>query len=148
LSDTTGFSSTFGDGQNNDYGNRGRGLTIERIYTTEGEHPFDQVNWEHRNVVQTNWQTGETIFEQPGVEFPEFWSINASTIVTTKYFRGALGSQDREFSLRQLINRVVSTYTQAGLDNGYFATENDALVFDQELSYMLLNQIFSFNSPV
>jgi ribonucleoside-diphosphate reductase alpha chain len=148
LSDTTGFSSPFGNGHSNESGHRGQGLTIERIYTTEGEHPFDQVNWESRNVVQTNWQTGETIFEQPGVEFPEFWSINASTIVTTKYFRGALGSQEREFSLRQLINRVVSTYTQAGRENGYFATENDSLVFEQELSYMLLNQIFSFNSPV
>ncbi len=146
MSDTTGFSSSFENGFSS--GNSGQGLTIERIYTTEGEHPFDQINWEYRDVAQTNWQTGETIFEQSGVEFPEFWSINASTIVTTKYFRGALGSQEREYSLRQLISRVVSTYTQAGRDNGYFATENDAVVFDHELTYMLLNQIFSFNSPV
>ncbi len=142
MSDTTGFSSTA------DNGVGGQGLTIERIYTTEGVHPFDQINWELRNVVQTNWQTGETIFEQPGVEFPEFWSINASTIVTTKYFRGALGSPEREYSLRQLISRVVTTYTQAGRANGYFASENDAVVFEHELSYMLVNQIFSFNSPV
>jgi len=142
MSDTTGFSSTASNGVG------GQGLTIERIYTTEGVHPFDQINWELRNVVQTNWQTGETIFEQPGVEFPEFWSINASTIVTTKYFRGALGSPEREYSLRQLISRVVTTYTQAGRANGYFASENDAVVFEHELSYMLVNQIFSFNSPV
>ena len=142
MSDTTGFSSTA------DNGVGGQGLTIERIYTTEGVHPFDQINWELRNVVQTNWQTGETIFEQPGVEFPEFWSINASTIVTTKYFRGAMGSPEREYSLRQLISRVVTTYTQAGRANGYFASENDAVVFEHELSYMLVNQIFSFNSPV
>lgn len=146
MSDTNGFSTSFGN--TGEGGQGGRGLTIERIYTTEGEHPFDQVNWEYRNVVQTNWQSGETIFEQDGVEFPEFWSINASTIVTTKYFRGALGSQEREYSLRQLISRVVNTYTQAGRENGYFASEHDAVVFDHELSFMLLNQIFSFNSPV
>lgn len=142
MSDTTGFSSSADNGVGS------QGLTIERIYTTEGVHPFDQINWELRNVVQTNWQTGETIFEQPGVEFPEFWSINASTIVTTKYFRGALGTPEREYSLRQLISRVVTTYTQAGRANGYFASENDAVVFEHELSYMLVNQIFSFNSPV
>jgi ribonucleoside-diphosphate reductase alpha chain len=101
----------------------GAGLTINRIYTTPGVHPYDLVNWEYRDVVQTNWKTGEVIFEQRGVEFPEFWSINASTIVTTKYFRGAVGTSEREFSLRQLIDRVALTYTQAGRDHGYFATE-------------------------
>jgi ribonucleoside-diphosphate reductase alpha chain len=123
-------------------------MTINRIYTTEGVHPYDQVTWEYRDVVQTNWKNGEVIFEQRGAEFPEFWSINASTIVTTKYFRGALGGPEREYSLRQLINRVVLKYTQAGRDHGYFASENDALVFEHELTYMLLNQVFSFNSPV
>ena len=126
----------------------GAGLTIERIYTTEGVHPYDEVNWEYRDVVQTNWKNGEVIFEQRGIEFPEFWSINASTIVTTKYFRGAVGTPEREFSLRQLIDRVVLTYTQAGRDYGYFASEEDATIFEHELTYMLLNQVFSFNSPV
>ena len=126
----------------------GAGITIDRIYTTEGVHPYDQVNWEHRDVVQTNWKNGEVIFEQRGVEFPEFWSINASTIVTTKYFRGALGTSEREFSLRQLVDRVALTYTQAGRDHGYFASEADATIFEHELTYMLLNQIFAFNSPV
>jgi ribonucleoside-diphosphate reductase alpha chain len=125
-----------------------KGLKIERIYTTEGVHPYDQVNWEFRDVVQTNWKTGETIFEQRGAEFPEFWSLNASTIVTTKYFRGAMGTPAREFSLRQLINRVVLTYTQGGRDHGYFATEEDATIFEHELTFMLLNQVFAFNSPV
>jgi ribonucleoside-diphosphate reductase alpha chain len=125
-----------------------KGLKIERIYTTEGVHPYDQVNWEFRDVVQTNWKTGETIFEQRGAEFPEFWSLNASTIVTTKYFRGALGTASREFSLRQLINRVVLTYTQGGRDHGYFASEEDATIFEHELTFMLLNQVFAFNSPV
>lgn len=127
---------------------KGAGLTIERVYTTEGVHPYDAVTWERRDVVQTNWKTGETVFEQRGVEFPDFWSVNASTIVTTKYFRGAVGSADREQSLRQLLDRVVLTYTKAGKEHGYFATDADAEVFEHELTHMLLHQVFSFNSPV
>ncbi len=127
---------------------RRTGLKIGRVYTTEGIHPYDQVTWERRDVVQTNWKSGETIFEQKGVEFPDFWSLNASTIVTTKYFRGAVGTDSRESSLRQLIDRVVLTYTKAGRDNGYFLGEDDAEVFEHELTWMLLNQVFAFNSPV
>ena len=126
----------------------GKGLTIERLYTTEGVHPYAEVTWENRDVVQTNWKTGETVFEQRGVEFPDFWSVNASTIVTTKYFRGQVGTDKREQNLRQLIDRVVLTYTKAGKENGYFATPKDAEVFEQELTWMLLHQVFSFNSPV
>ncbi|MFM8328740.1 MAG: vitamin B12-dependent ribonucleotide reductase, partial [Actinomycetales bacterium] len=126
----------------------GKGLTIERVFSTPGEHPYDQVTWERRDVVQTNWKTGETVFEQKGVEFPDFWSVNASTIVTTKYFRGAVGHDNREWSLKQVIGRVVLTYTKAGKEHGYFATAQDAEVFEHELTYMLLHQIFSFNSPV
>ena len=126
----------------------GKGLTIERVFSTPGEHPYDQVTWERRDVVQTNWKTGETVFEQKGVEFPDFWSVNASTIVTTKYFRGAVGHDNREWSLKQVIDRVVLTYTKAGKEHGYFATAQDAEVFEHELTYMLLHQIFSFNSPV
>ncbi|MFI7587604.1 vitamin B12-dependent ribonucleotide reductase [Spongisporangium articulatum] len=124
------------------------GLTIDRVYTTEGVHPYDEVTWERRDVVQTNWKSGETIFEQKNVEFPEFWSVNASTIVTTKYFRGAVGTDAREWSLRQLIDRVVLTYVKAGRENGYFASPADAEVFEHELTWMLLHQVFSFNSPV
>ena len=127
---------------------KGKGLTIERIYTKEGVHPYDEVKWERRDVVQQNWRTGETVFEQHGVEYPDTWSVNASTIVTTKYFRGALGAENREWSLKQVIDRVVLTYTKAGKEHGYFATDNDALVFEHELTYMLMHQIFSFNSPV
>lgn len=127
---------------------KSKGLTIERVYTTPGVHPYDQVTWERRDVVQQNWKTGETIFEQRGVEFPDFWSVNASTIVTTKYFRGAVGTPEREQGLKQLVDRVVLTYTQAGRDHGYFATEDDATVFEHELTWMLVNQVFSFNSPV
>ncbi len=125
-----------------------RGLTIERIFTTPGVHPYEQVTWEQRDVVQQNWKTGDVIFEQRGVEFPDFWSVNASTIVTTKYFRGAVGTPEREKSLKQLIDRVVLTYTAAGKEHGYFATEEDAEVFEHELTYALVHQIFSFNSPV
>ena len=127
---------------------KGKGLTIERIYTKEGVHPYDEVKWERRDVVQQNWRTGETVFEQHGVEYPDTWSVNASTIVTTKYFRGALGAENREWSLKQVIDRVVLTYTKAGKEHGYFATDADALVFEHELTYMLLHQVFSFNSPV
>ena len=126
----------------------GAGLAIERVFSTEGTHPYDELTWERRDVVQTNWKTGETVFEQKGVEFPSTWSVNASTIVTTKYFRGAVGSEAREWSLKQLIDRVVKTYTKAGIDHGYFATEADAEVFEHELTWLLVNQYFSFNSPV
>ena len=126
----------------------GKGLTIERIYTTAGVHPYDTVKWERRDVVQTNWKSGEVIFEQKGVEYPEFWSVNASTIVTTKYFRGAMGAENREWSLKQVIDRVVLTYTKAGKENGYFATPTDAEIFEHELTHMLMHQIFSYNSPV
>ncbi|MEY4624300.1 MAG: hypothetical protein RLZZ07_930 [Actinomycetota bacterium] len=127
---------------------RGAGLKIERIYTTAGVHPYDEVTWERRDVVQNNWKTGEVVFEQRGVEFPDFWSVNASTIVTTKYFRGAVGYENREWSLKQVIDRVVLTYTKAGKEFGYFATDADAEIFEHELTWMLLHQVFSFNSPV
>ena len=122
-------------------------LSIDRVFTS-GVHPYDEVTWERRDVVQTNWRTGEVVFEQKGVEFPDFWSVNASTIVTTKYFRGALGTPVREQSLRQLIDRVVKTYRKAGEDFGYFADAHSAEVFEHELTWMLLHQYFSFNSPV
>ena len=124
------------------------GLVLERLYTTPGVHPYDEVVWERRDVVQTNWKTGETVFEQKGVEFPDFWSVNASTIVTTKYFRGAMDTEQREWSLKQLIDRVVLTYVKAGRDHGYFRSAEDAEIFEHELTYMLLHQVFSFNSPV
>ena len=126
----------------------GAGLTVERMFSTEGVHPYDEVTWQLRDVVQTNWKTGEVVFEQRGVEFPDFWSVNASTIVTNKYFRGALGTPRRESSLKTLIDRVVGQYVKAGRDNGYFATDRDAEIFGEELTWLLLHQYFSFNSPV
>ncbi|QWZ10451.1 vitamin B12-dependent ribonucleotide reductase [Nocardioides panacis] len=127
---------------------RGKGLKVERVFSTEGVHPYDEISWERRDVVQTNWKTGDTVFEQRGVEFPDFWSVNASTIVTTKYFRGAVGSDVREWSLKQLVDRVVKTYRKGGEDNGYFASPADAELFEHELTWLLVNQYFSFNSPV
>jgi ribonucleoside-diphosphate reductase alpha chain len=123
-------------------------LRMQRIYTTPGVHPYDQVTWERRDVIMTNWRDGSVNFEQHGVEFPDFWSVNAANIVTTKYFRGAVGSPQREWSLKQLIDRVVGVYEKAGQDHGYFATDEDAEIFGHELRYALVHQIFSFNSPV
>src|ERR1700747_2422138 len=125
-----------------------RGLRVDRVYTTEGVHPYSEVTWERRDVVMTNWRDGSVNFEQRGVEFPDFWSVNAANIVTTKYFRGAVGSPQREWSLKQLVDRVVGVYTETGRKHGYFATEEDAQIFDNELKYALVHQIFSFNSPV
>ncbi|MFC6067348.1 vitamin B12-dependent ribonucleotide reductase [Streptomyces ochraceiscleroticus] len=125
-----------------------KGLRIERIHTTPGVHPYDEVAWESRDVVMTNWRDGSVNFEQRGVEFPDFWSVNAVNIVTSKYFRGAVGSPEREKSLKQLIDRVVKTYRKSGEENGYFASPADAEIFEHELAYALLHQVFSFNSPV
>ena len=124
------------------------GITVERVWTTEGVHPYDEVTWERRDVVMTNWRDGTVNFEQRGVEFPQFWSLNATNIVTSKYFRGAVGTDSRESSLRQLIDRVVGTYRAAGEKEGYFATTGDADIFEAELTWLLLHQYFSFNSPV
>ncbi|MFJ5234320.1 vitamin B12-dependent ribonucleotide reductase [Kitasatospora sp. NPDC088391] len=124
------------------------GLRLERIHTTPGVHPYDAVTWERRDVVMTNWRDGSINFEQRGVEFPDFWSVNAVNIVTSKYFRGAVGTPQREWSLKQIIDRVVLTYRAAGEKHGYFATPDDAEIFEHELTHALLHQVFSFNSPV
>jgi ribonucleoside-diphosphate reductase alpha chain len=128
--------------------NRSRGLKVRRIYTTAGVHPYDEVNWERRDVVMTNWRDGSINFEQHGVEFPDFWSVNAANIVTTKYFRGAMDTAQREWSLKQLVDRVVGVYEKTGREHGYFGTDEDAEIFGHELRYALIHQVFSFNSPV
>src|SRR4030095_9731276 len=132
-----GTPSGAGDAGSKGRGKAASGLRIERVWTTEGVHPYDEVTRGRRDVVMTNWRDGTVNFEQRGVEFPDFWSINAANIVTTKYFRGALGTPQRERSLRQLIDRVVAKYRRAGEENGYFATEADAEIFDHELTRML-----------
>ncbi len=125
-----------------------RRLTVQRVYTTPGVHPYDAVEWERRDVVMTNWRDGSINFEQRGVEFPTTWSVNASNIVTTKYFRGAVDTPQREWSLRQLIDRVVGRYVAAGKEGEYFASDDEADVFGLELTHMLVHQVFAFNSPV
>src|SRR6266542_1402773 len=125
-----------------------RGLRVRRVWTTDGVHPYDEVAWERRDVVMTNWRDGSVNFEQRGVEFPDFWSVNAANIVTTKYFRGALSRPEREHSLKQLVDRVVGVYVAAGREHGYFASAKDAEIFEHELAYALIHQVFSFNSPV
>ncbi|MGW4060468.1 vitamin B12-dependent ribonucleotide reductase [Amycolatopsis sp. NPDC004747] len=145
------MTETVGTGARAATGKKGKaagGLSVRRVFTTEGQHPYDQVTWEQRDVVMTNWRDGSVNFEQRGVEFPEFWSVNATNIVTSKYFRGAVGSPQRERSLKQLIDRVVHTYVKAARDFGYFATPQDLEIFEHELTWMLLHQVFSFNSPV
>src|ERR1700749_3692671 len=119
---------------------RVRKLRFDRVYTRPGVHPYDELTWERRDVVMTNWRDGSVNFEQRGVEFPDSWSVNAANIVTTKYFRGAVGSPERESSLRQLIDRVVSSYRRAGEDFGYFAAPEDAEIFALEMTGMLVNQ--------
>ncbi len=124
------------------------GLTFRRYFTKEGVHPFDEVEWEIRDAVIPNFKEGGNAFEQRGVEFPKAWSQNATNIVAQKYFRGPLGTPQRESSVRQLISRVVDTIRGWGEKDGYFATPADARVFAEELTHLLLHQKAAFNSPV
>jgi ribonucleoside-diphosphate reductase alpha chain len=124
-----------------------RGLRFERYFTTPGVDPFDTVEWELRNALISN-EKGEKVFEQKDVEMPKFWSQTATNVVVSKYFRGQLGSPDREKSVRQLIGRVVDTIAAWGRGNGYFASEEDAQTFHAELKHILVYQYACFNSPV
>jgi len=124
-----------------------KGIRFERRYTTPGMHPFDTVEWETRDAVITN-EKGEVVFEQRGVEIPKLWSQTATNVVVSKYFRGQLGSREREKSVRQLIGRVADTIAEWGREGGYFASDEDAATFHAELTHILLYQIACFNSPV
>ncbi len=124
----------------------GEGLSVRRFYTTPGEHPFDQVEWELRDARIGH---GDKIsFEQRGVEFPRTWSQNATNIVAQKYFRGQLGSPAREHSVKQMIDRVAGTITGWGHQRGYFASTEEGDTFEAELTHILLHQMAAFNSPV
>jgi len=125
----------------------GRGLNFERLYTTPGVHPFDAVEWELRDAVIGN-ERGERVFEQKGVEVPKFWSQTATNVVVSKYFRGPLGTPQREWSVKQLIARVADTIAGWGREGGYFASSQDGDVFHAELTHILLHQMACFNSPV
>jgi len=123
-----------------------QGLSIERRFSTAGVHPFDQIEWEIRDAVIGNPES--PAFEQREVEFPKSWSQNATNIVAQKYFRGQLGSPERESSVKQMIGRVAGTISNWGREGGYFASEEDADAFEMELTSILLNQKAAFNSPV
>jgi ribonucleoside-diphosphate reductase alpha chain len=123
-----------------------QGLSIERRFSTPGTHPFDEVEWETRDAVIGDPES--PAFAQMGVEFPQSWSQNATNIVAQKYFRGQLGSERRESSVRQMIGRVAGTISGWGRDGGYFASAEDAAAFEAELTSILLNQKAAFNSPV
>ena len=125
-----------------------QGLTFNRYFTTEGRHPFDDVEWEIRDAVIPNFKEGGFAFEQREVEFPVSWSQNATNIVAQKYFRGTLGTPQRESSVRQLAGRVVDTIRVWGERNGYFASAQDAQVFAEELTHLIVTQKAAFNSPV
>ncbi len=127
--------------------NTGKGLRIERYFTQAGVDPFDTVEWERRTAVITG-ERGEVVFEQKDVEVPAFWSQLATNVVASKYFRGQVGTPEREQSVRQVIGRVVDTLTRWGREMGYFASDADADAFRDELKYLLLHQYAAFNSPV
>ncbi len=123
-------------------------IGIGRHFTTPGVHPYDEVVWEHRDARISNWKDGTVAFEQLGVEFPTTWSLNATNIVAQKYFRGTLGTPDREQSLKQVIDRVADTITQWGAEGGYFADQAETDAFNNELKFILVTQRAAFNSPV
>ena len=124
-----------------------KGLEFRRYFTREGISPYDTVEWEYRTAAITS-ESGDIIFEQKDVEVPKAWSMTATNIVASKYFHGKRGSPERETSVRQLVGRVATTITGWGRQGGYFASEQDAAVFHDELVHLLLNQMMAFNSPV
>ena len=123
------------------------GLKIPRYFSREGVHPYDEIDWELRTASITN-EKGKVVFEQTNVEIPKAWSLMATQVVVSKYFRGPLGTPQREHSVRQMIGRVVDTITAWGKKDGYFAAEEDARAFSDELTHILLHQKACFNSPV
>ena len=123
------------------------GLKFGRMFTRPEIHPYDQIEWERRDAVIKN-EKGQTVFEQRGVEVPKSWSQSATNIVTSKYFRGEIGKPEREYSVRQMVDRVAQTISYWGRQDGYFAAEEDATTFEAELTSILVNQRAAFNSPV
>jgi ribonucleoside-diphosphate reductase alpha chain len=124
-----------------------QGLRVARRFTRPGVHPYDGIEWELRDAVITN-ERGEVTFDQRNVEVPASWSQLATNVVAQKYFRGQLGTPERETSVRQLIDRVAGTAARWGREGGYFASDADAAAFEDELTHLLVHQMVSFNSPV
>jgi ribonucleoside-diphosphate reductase alpha chain len=124
------------------------GIGLGRHFTIEGVHPYDELEWERRDARITNFRDGSVAFEQRDVEFPVSWSLNATNIVAQKYFRGTVGTPEREWSLRQVVDRVADTITRWGVEGGYFVDEHEADTFNAELKHLLVTQKAAFNSPV
>ena len=124
------------------------GIGIRRHFTTPDVDPYDEVLWERRDARISNFRDGTVAFEQTGVEFPVSWSQNATNIVAQKYFRGQLGSIERESSLRQVADRVVDTITAWGRKDGYFVDQSESEAFSAELKHLIVHQKAAFNSPV
>ena len=123
------------------------GLQFPRFFSHEGSDPFDEIEWELRAAIISN-ERGENVFEQHDVEIPKTWSQQATNIVVSKYFRGQLGTAEREHSVKQLVGRVVDTITEWAKTQQYFASERDLYAFRDDLKYLLVNQHAAFNSPV
>ena len=124
------------------------GIGIRRHFTSQGTHPYDEVAWERRDARITNFRDGTVAFEQLGVEVPAFWSQNATNILAQKYFRGTLGTPEREWSLKQVADRVADTIADWGIKDGYFIDAAEAETFRNELKYLIVHQRAAFNSPV
>ncbi|MEK7615050.1 MAG: vitamin B12-dependent ribonucleotide reductase [Patescibacteria group bacterium] len=125
----------------------GNGISVERYFTKEGVHPYDEIEWETRDAVISG-SKGEVVFSQNNVEVPKTWTQTAANIVASKYFYGTVGKADREYSVKQLVHRVAATIASWGRKDGYFQTAKDADVFEDELHHILVNQMAAFNSPV
>ena len=126
---------------------KGAGIRVRRYFTGPGVNPYDEIEWELRSATIQN-ENGKTVFEQNNVEVPKAWSQMATNVVASKYFRGPLGTPQRERTARQLISRVVDTITGWGRNDGYFASADDAQAFSDELTHILVHQRACFNSPV
>src|SRR3989339_476995 len=126
---------------------KGKGIEFKRFYTKDGVHPYDEIDWEYREASIIN-EKGEVVFSQKDVEVPKSWSQTATNIAVPHYFRGRVGTKDRETSARQMVNRVAKTMSDWGRAQGYFKSDEDADIFETELTYLLINQHAAFNSPV
>jgi ribonucleoside-diphosphate reductase alpha chain len=123
-------------------------IGIRRMFSTKGVDPYDLVEWERRDARMIDWRTGAVVFEQLGVEVPSSWSVNATNILAQKYFRGGLGTPGREWSLKQVVDRIVDTIADWGERDGYFVDGREAAAFRDELKFLMITQRIAFNSPV
>ncbi|HET9090554.1 MAG TPA: vitamin B12-dependent ribonucleotide reductase [Acidimicrobiales bacterium] len=124
------------------------GIGLRRFFTTEDRHPYDEVIWDRRDARISNFRDGSVAFEQLDVEVPADWSFNATNILAQKYFRGTMGTPERETSLKQVVDRIVDTVTAWGVARDYFVDEEEAETFRAELKHLLITQKAAFNSPV